>query len=661
MSGFTFPDFEVYLSSGQRLTKTEFASSSLSYTSAYGQAAQYTLSIVGDDAARLEASKLLSEGVVMREVKAGYRDDELVLLGRNLLIWESQFEADEVGGDQLTVTAYGCSQYVRQSGQRTEVLVSKTYAEAAKEVAARWGLPIRIGAGAYRAIPEKSAAQTASSVPDLPPIPNGGILTASSLANTQVLGMARRVAQGSDIGLDDAAKFKPNWCAWLVRQVVEKAIGGRWAVSQDVYAVTQYNDDVDGTNANDYAQSSRRLKLDHPGPPQPGDILFAEGVSLPWGHIGIFLGEYNGVPSVLENTRANRGVGCYGATSRARVTPLANWDAVTLIARAVKPPASTVGTSAAAAPKPAGDASSGLGGKGVTATSKPGTAPRGDSKPRRMVMQENESDWDFLTKIGREIGYIVSETDFGDELYFGPGLEIGARDRYLLVRGEYSVDGVDIPANISGLTAKRSLYGIPAELVVTGWENGKKFALVISPEDLADRQKIEQPVAAQAQTPKAGQPTSGTPAPSGDASSGLGGTGLTATSKASSVPAAPPKTPKSKSVSLGQQNFASSQVATLVSGAYPTVKRRVLGGASSKLDALERGLEALALEQLRYQEVEIKVFGIPTLRAGNEVVLQGSGIPESLHGLYLVRQVGGDVSGQSGYEMSVTLNRNTLR
>jgi hypothetical protein len=263
------------------------------------------------------------------------------------------------------------------------------------------------------------------------------------------------------------------------------------------------------------------------------------------------------------------------------------------------------------------------------------------------VLQENESDFDFLAKLGKEIGFIVSENDTGDELYFGPGIESGSRDRYLLVCGTYSSGGQLQPANVSSFDAQRSIYGIPAEIIVTGFEQGERFSLVIGPEDLADRHKHQ---VAQNAKPAA-------TAPKEDVLGGILGSGVTATSKATVGGAA--KTPKGKSVSVGAANYASSQVGDLLKGAYPFVKRRVLGGASSRTDALERGLEALALEQIRFQEVNIDIFGIPQIKPGHEVVLQGSEVPATLQGVYLVRSVGGNLEAESGFEMKLVLNRNT--
>jgi cell wall-associated NlpC family hydrolase len=653
---FVFPEFEVFLANGNRITKTEFASSSLSYVGAYGQVAAYTLTIIGDDAFALEESGVLAEGTVMLEVRGGYRDDELVMLARNLVIWDSDYDSDSSSGRRLTVTGYGCSQFLRQSGQRTERLVAKTYAEAAREVAARWGLTIRIGAGAYRTIPPESAAQKEikiSSPPSAQQV-NAGILKPAGLSNTQVLGAALRVANGQRLpSMTDDTVTVGGYCAQFVRQVVEHGLRlpvNKWPVAVEALRInSSQNLDFDRSSrsAIEYEAASRNLKLNYPGPPQPGDILFqpfTNAAGQPYGHVAIYIGEYSGVPSVVENTIANRGVAVFGS-GPVRRTALADWGAITTIARAASIPAAVQETSGQPS-APTGDVSGGLGGAGTTATLKPGIA---QDKPRKSVFQENETDWAFLEKIAREIGYIVSETDTANELYFGPGLEVGSRDRYLLVHGEYSVGGDDAPANVSSLRSRRTLYGIPAEIVVTGFENGKRFALVVSPEDLADRHKIKVSGTEQARD-SAGRFTT-------DVSGGLGGAGTTATLKPPVAPAGTPK--KGKTITQGAADYASQAVSKLVSGAYPVTKRAVLGGSSSRTDAVERGLEALALEQLRFQEVEVSIFGLPGVRPGHEIILQGSEVPRGLRGLYLVRSVGGDLSGEGGYNMTLTLNRNT--
>ncbi|NJK43721.1 MAG: hypothetical protein HC933_05060 [Pleurocapsa sp. SU_196_0] len=82
-------------------------------------------------------------------------------------------------------------------------------------------------------------------------------------------------------------------------------------------------------------------------------------------------------------------------------------------------------------------------------------------------------------------------------------------------------------------------------------------------------------------------------------------------------------------------------------------------GASSRLDALERGLEALALQSLKFQEVSVDTaYGIPEALAGFEVVLEGSRVPVPMRGLYLVRTDTQEITPE-GYTSSLTLARNS--
>lgn len=466
MRPYTFPDWTVYLSTGRAITKAEWAGSSLSYQAGYGQTAEYVLTLSGELVRELYDSGELEQGLYMREVWAGY-EGELELIARDLLIWDDRYASSAEEGDTLTLTAYGCLQKLMQSGERTLKLAARTYAQAAQEVAARHGLRIRVGPGAYRPIPQKD---------------------------------------------------------------------------QDAGA---------------------------PAPPA--------------------------------------GAG--------------------------------------------GDLSSGLAGQGVTAAAKPSEGSRAAGQPRKAIYQEGESDYEFLSKLGREIGYVLAETDLGDELYFGPGIEVGARPRYLLVGGEYSVEGRVIAPNVGSLEAARTLWGIPAELVVTGVEKGQRFALLVTPDDLAERVKIT--------TLKGGASSSNGGAPQGDLSSGLAGAGVTGTVRANSAGQAVDAQGRYVRTTASAGDFASKRVAELLraSGFAP---RRVLGGASSRLDALERGLEALALEQLRFQEVAITIYGIPSLKPGLEVILEGSRIPKALKGLYLVREVSGAQDPEAGFDMKLVLNRNTV-
>ncbi|WP_027877616.1 hypothetical protein [Meiothermus cerbereus] len=76
---------------------------------------------------------------------------------------------------------------------------------------------------------------------------------------------------------------------------------------------------------------------------QPGDLLFSsrhfdEPPTSPRtapdneGHIGIYVGEIEGQPCVAENTSADRGK-WFVRRSALRLTPLAQWDTITTLAR----------------------------------------------------------------------------------------------------------------------------------------------------------------------------------------------------------------------------------------------------------------------------------------------------------------------------------------
>ncbi|ADH63791.1 hypothetical protein Mesil_1916 [Allomeiothermus silvanus DSM 9946] len=76
---------------------------------------------------------------------------------------------------------------------------------------------------------------------------------------------------------------------------------------------------------------------------KPGDLLFSSQLhdeppksrrtaTDREGHLAIFVGEVEGIPSVAENTRADRGR-WFGRRSALRLTPLAHWDTVTTVGR----------------------------------------------------------------------------------------------------------------------------------------------------------------------------------------------------------------------------------------------------------------------------------------------------------------------------------------
>ncbi|GEM81865.1 hypothetical protein [Meiothermus hypogaeus] len=113
----------------------------------------------------------------------------------------------------------------------------------------------------------------------------------------------------------------------------------RWATAVE-RAIDRLDWDVTGVDR-DPARAAERaalLKII-----KPGDLLFS---SLPYdeaprsprtapdreGHIGIYVGEVDGVPSVAENTRADRGRWFVRKTAL-RLTPLQNWDTVTTVGR----------------------------------------------------------------------------------------------------------------------------------------------------------------------------------------------------------------------------------------------------------------------------------------------------------------------------------------
>lgn len=119
----------------------------------------------------------------------------------------------------------------------------------------------------------------------------------------------------------DSVRADPDRSRWAV--AVERAID---RLDWDVSAL-----DRDPASPADRAALLRQLK--------PGDLLFS---SAPFdepprsrrtapdreGHIGLYVGEVDGVPSIAENTRADRGR-WWGRKSALRLTPLEQWDTVT--------------------------------------------------------------------------------------------------------------------------------------------------------------------------------------------------------------------------------------------------------------------------------------------------------------------------------------------
>jgi hypothetical protein len=111
------------------------------------------------------------------------------------------------------------------------------------------------------------------------------------------------------------------------------AIDGELAVQRAQWAIT--TQDLNPAIATHREMLLKLLK--------PGDLLFSSrrfdeapisSRTAPdrEGHVGIFVGEYEGVQCVAENTRADRGR-YFGSKNAMRLTPLEQWDTVTTIAR----------------------------------------------------------------------------------------------------------------------------------------------------------------------------------------------------------------------------------------------------------------------------------------------------------------------------------------
>lgn len=478
------PSWRVVLETGE-LHSSSYPLSSLTRTAGYGQTLEVSITIPGQDGVDLLENGLKA-GVRIVEVWMGF-DDSLTLIGKNLLVWAHTFIGDE--GDALNLTAYGVSQFLRNSGKRTLKLGAKTYAQVARDVAARHGIPIRIGSSAF--------------------------------------------------------------------------VDARELTSKPV----------------------------------------------------------------------------------------------------VKPAAVTAPTN------PNADLTGGLAGAGVIGVSKPSANPKASSAAnatRKDILQQNESDWDLLTGLAKQIGYIVGESPLGNELYFGPGLEIGDRPRYVLVRGQYQIDNQPVAPNVASLEGGEDLYGLPSEIVVTGIEGGKRFALIVTPDDLAERHKVQLTPAGNKGS-SSGAPASGTTSSNKDLTGGLAGAGVIGVSKTvGGVPrdangrfVAGTKTTKAVTGKSGAANFAGQTVGALVNAANLPGVRRVIGGASSRLDALERGLETLALRNLTFQEVSVSTaYGMPEALCGFEIILEGDRVPVPMRGLYLIRTDSQEITPE-GYSTTLGLARNS--
>jgi hypothetical protein len=179
-------------------------------------------------------------------------------------------------------------------------------------------------------------------------------------------------------------------------------------------------------------------------------------------------------------------------------------------------------------------------------------------------------------------------------------------------------------------------------MILTGYEKGKAFSLIVTPDELADRHRLAAD----------GQQTVTT----GNALEGLDTDGVTGTPWVGRDA----NTGQFTQTRLSAGDFAGKLVKDLTKGLYPDGSRRVLDGNTSQAQARARGLEAMALEQLKFQEVEIDVFGLPKVRPGHEVELRGDEVPKPYQGIYLVRDVSGSLEPDGGYAMKLTLNRNTV-
>jgi hypothetical protein len=604
------PDFEIILSDSSRISKREYATSSLTHSSSYGQAYAVSLNIVGADARALEESGLLREGAVLWKVKTGF-DGKLTQIAKNLTIGDTKYKA---ATRELTVNAYGVSWRLRNSQKSTRKLTAKTYADAALEIAKIWGVPVVIGKGAYQPFIPKEAKSGKTPTPTIS-------TNASSSSNAAVLRACNAIIAGDLTGITSNTRNEVNWCAQLVRQVVERGLGlgaMRWALAREALRVDQ-NEENNGRDANDYAQAAKNLKWTT-NVLEPGCLLYQENVSLPFGHISIYVGSVSGVPSVLENTTVSRGIAIPGAP-KIRLTSLAAFGAYTLI--------STPNTPSKILPADA------LGGSSATVTA---SAPRAEQVDggQREVIQKGKSDWNLLTELAREIGYVLTETPDGSSLYFGPGLEVGARDRLLLVLGEYQDANAGIIApNILDFEISRQLHHIPTEVLVTGYDGRKRFVQVVSVQDLAQYHKVT--LEGNTQT-----------TPTTDA---LGNSSSTVTATAPVQQAT-----NGQTVQQSAEDFANKPISSLLSGT-PYTNRFVIGQTSNKGDARDRALSALALERLRLETVSIPMPGDPRFVAGGEVLVRGSEIPTRDQGLWLLRDVQGMIS-DSSYKMDLTLNRN---
>ncbi|NJK45784.1 MAG: hypothetical protein HC933_17320, partial [Pleurocapsa sp. SU_196_0] len=120
-----FPDFLVTTKQGDQVLRTEYAGVSIKFDLEYGKSAEYTVTFT-EQAVDILESGAFKFGVVLADLKMG-NSEKLHRIARNAFIWDDDFRSDKSGVD-YTVTANGCSQYLRESGKRTLKLNAGNYA-----------------------------------------------------------------------------------------------------------------------------------------------------------------------------------------------------------------------------------------------------------------------------------------------------------------------------------------------------------------------------------------------------------------------------------------------------------------------------------------------------------------------------------------------------
>jgi phage protein D len=451
------PDFQIVLEGGGILTRREFPTSSLTRVFGYGQSLEVQFTVAGELGIRLLESGV-QRGSRITEFYMGYVGD-LTLMGKNLIILADSFTGEE--DDSVTFSAYGVSQFLRQAGERTVKIAAKTYAQAVREVAARWGLEVKMGSNAYLPLPNQPTTPTVPTTSNAPAVNSNGVVGAPKVS-----------------------------------------VAANAPVKKDLY-------------------------------------------------------------------------------------------------------------------------------------------------------QSGENDWAFLEKLAKQIGYIIAETPLGNALYFGPGLEVGERPRLLLVRGQYQAGSDRIAPLVKSISGERRIDGIPEEIVVTGIENGRRFALIVTPDDLAARHKVQLAPVKPPINPSATQNPNQLAGSSQD---------ITGSARAAN---GQPRDAQGQFISTGTrdagaQDFAGSQVGTLLRAAKLPGIRRVYGGATREMGAKDSALEKLALMNLRYQRTSLGLaLGVPVIVAGTEIELQGNRIPQPYAGLHLVTEDRHEIN-ETGYFTRLETARNTV-